>query len=204
METTPQDLLVVALEARAGRRPEQGELSLALAGAELVDLLDVGAVRLADTRILPLDPPAVADRLLAGAAAALVRQPPFESVEDWLWRRGRGLAAAYAAELRAEGQSRHHRFHRRHVEGGGAVPADAPERRAAVDRWASREPVLAALGAAAGIDDPPPGDQPDIADDAVATVLAAVSDAVRELDAVRQRRAIEKAAFDNIWRGAVG
>jgi len=35
----------------------------------------------------------------------------------------------------------------------------------------------------------------------VATVLAAVNAAVMELGHVRQRRAIEEAAFDNIWRG---
>ena len=33
------------------------------------------------------------------------------------------------------------------------------------------------------------------------TVLATVGDAVMELDAVRQRRDIEQAAFDNVWRG---
>jgi hypothetical protein len=40
-----------------------------------------------------------------------------------------------------------------------------------------------------------------VADDAVAIVLAVVNDALMELEAVRQRRAIEEAAFDNIWRG---
>lgn len=39
-------------------------------------------------------------------------------------------------------------------------------------------------------------------DDAVTTVLAAVNDAVMELEAVRQRRSIENAAFANLWRGA--
>ncbi|MEV4443030.1 GPP34 family phosphoprotein, partial [Streptomyces sp. NPDC049577] len=38
-------------------------------------------------------------------------------------------------------------------------------------------------------------------DEAVETVLAAVGDALMELQAVRQRRAVEDAAFDNIWRG---
>jgi hypothetical protein len=33
-------------------------------------------------------------------------------------------------------------------------------------------------------------------------VLAAVHQAVTELAAERQRRSIETAAFDNIWRGA--
>ncbi|MFE4552342.1 GPP34 family phosphoprotein, partial [Streptomyces sp. NPDC056785] len=35
---------------------------------------------------------------------------------------------------------------------------------------------------------------------AVGTVLDAVHDAETELEAVRQRRSIENAAFDNIWR----
>lgn len=50
---------------------------------------------------------------------------------------------------------------------------------------------------AAGIGDEPAGE---LADDA-ATVLAAVGDAVMELEAVRQRKVIEDAAFDNVWRG---
>ncbi len=37
-------------------------------------------------------------------------------------------------------------------------------------------------------------------DEALVTVLAAVNDALTELEAVRQRRRIENAAFDNIWR----
>ncbi|WP_371502483.1 GPP34 family phosphoprotein [Kitasatospora sp. NBC_00374] len=187
MTTTPQDLLTVALDVESGHLPEQGELSLALAGAELIDLLGARAVRLDDDRIVPGDRPTIADHLLDQAAAALVRQSPYESVDDWLWRRGRGLAAAYLA----------------------ALEADSPVRREASDRRASHEPVLAALASAAGIDATRTGDSPDetdqtdVADDAVATVLAAVNDAVRELDAVRQRRAIEDAAFANIWRGGV-
>jgi hypothetical protein len=34
------------------------------------------------------------------------------------------------------------------------------------------------------------------------TVFAAVVGAVTELDAVRRRRAVEDAAFANVWRGA--
>jgi len=37
-------------------------------------------------------------------------------------------------------------------------------------------------------------------DDFLTTVLAAVHGAVTELEAVRQRRSVEDAAFDNIWR----
>ncbi|MET7442896.1 hypothetical protein ABZS63_38460, partial [Streptomyces sp. NPDC005568] len=67
--------------------------------------------------------------------------------------------------------------------------------------------VLVALAEAAGMDGEPwdesEEDTLDITDDGVATVLAAVNDAVMELEAVRQRRAIEDAAFDNVWRGGV-
>ncbi|MFD8477830.1 GPP34 family phosphoprotein [Kitasatospora sp. NPDC059673] len=211
MDTTPQDLLVVALEAGAGPPPEQGELSLALAGAELIDLLDAGAVQLDGTQILPAGPAPATEALLAEAAAAVIRQPPFESVEDWLWRRGRGLAAAYATALGTPPSIRHPRLHRIHgaqeapqAKPGDPAPPESAGRRAAIDRWMSREPVLTTLAAAAGIAALSPGAQPDITDDDLAAVLATVNDAVRELDAVRRRRAIEKAAFDNIWRGAVG
>lgn len=47
-------------------------------------------------------------------------------------------------------------------------------------------------------------DLPDVADEAVATVLATVHDAVRELEFERQRRAIDEEAFSNIWRGPDG
>ncbi|RKT09598.1 Golgi phosphoprotein 3 GPP34 [Streptomyces sp. 1114.5] len=212
MDTTPQDLLVVALEAGTGPPPEQGDLSLALAGAELIDLLDAGAVRLDGTRILPAGPAPATEALLAEAAATVLRQPPFESVEDWLWRRGRGLAAAYASALGTPPGTRgprlhpHLRLHRTasRAKPGDPAPPESAGRRAAIDRWMSREPVLTALAAAAGIAARSPGEQPDITDDDLAAVLATVNDAVRELDAVRRRRAVEDAAFDNIWRGGVG
>ncbi|MER8184964.1 GPP34 family phosphoprotein [Kitasatospora sp. NPDC094015] len=195
--TTAQDLLTVALDPGSGPSPEQGELSLALAGAELIDLLGLEAAGLDEQdRILPRLRPTVADPLLDRAAADLRPEPPYESVEDWLWRRGRGLAAAYRA-ARDPGDAPGHR-HRP----GRRAPAGSPARPDPAGRWATREPVLTTLAAAAGIATPDgPGDLPDIADDAVATVLAAVHDAVRELDAVRRRRSIEGAAFDNIWRG---
>ncbi|MER7581827.1 GPP34 family phosphoprotein [Kitasatospora sp. NPDC097691] len=199
--TTPRDLVFVALDAAAGRPPAQGDLSLALAGAELIDLLRAQAVRLDEDLVVPGYRPMIADPLLDQAASSLVRQEPYESVDDWLWRRGRGLAAAYLTALEADGQLVRHRRHRMPFAAGERVPADTPARRDAADRWASHEPVLTVLGVAAGIDDTRGAEEPSVADDAVATVLAAVHDAVRELEAVRQRRAIEDAAFDNIWRG---
>lgn len=211
--TTPRDLLIVAIDTAPGRPPEQGDLSLALAGAELIDLLVAQAVRLDDDHIVPGYRPTLADPLLEQAASSLVGRPPYESVDDWLWRRGRGLAAAYLTALEAEGLLT--RQHRRWVpfRAGPPVPADSLARRQAVDRWTSGDPVLTTLATAAGITAPgapgtpgTPGteDQPGLPDDDVTTVLAAVNDAVRELEAVRQRRAIEKAAFDNVWRGGGG
>ncbi|MGW2745835.1 GOLPH3/VPS74 family protein [Streptomyces sp. NPDC001450] len=200
--STARDLLIVALDVPSGRPVEQGDLSLALAGAELVDLMDAEAVTLDDERIVPGLQPATGDRLLDAAGAALTRQAPYESVEDWLWRRGRGLAAAYADDLQARGRpatgALHHWLPWR---SGDGTPADSPERRHATDRWASREPVLAGLAAALGIPEGAPEQAPeDLPDNAVVTVLAAVNDALTELEAVRQRRRIEEDAFDNVWR----
>ncbi|MER5567107.1 GPP34 family phosphoprotein [Streptomyces goshikiensis] len=193
--TTPRDLMIIALDVAPERPVGRGDLALALAGAELLDLLADRTATLADDRIVPESgrrPPA-ADPLLEAAAAALVREAPYESVADWLWRRGQDLPAAYLAALEAEGQLVRQR--RR----GQPTLADSPDRRRAADRWTAAEPVLASLAEAVGIgtaEEPPA-----VPDDTTATVLAAVNDALMELEAVRQRRAIEDAAFDNIWRG---
>jgi hypothetical protein len=81
------------------------------------------------------------------------------------------------------------------------MPVDPPAHRGAAKRWTSDDAVLAALAAAVGVHGEQTAGSPGIAGDAVATVLAAVNAAVMELGLVRQRRAIEEAAFDNIWRG---
>ncbi|MFS4095109.1 GOLPH3/VPS74 family protein [Streptomyces sp. AF1A] len=196
--TTPQDLFLVSLDVPAEYPVEQGDLSLALAGAELVDLLGVRALTLDGDRIVPAPTLTTGDRMLDEAGAALLRKEPYESVDDWLWRRGEGLAAAYRDALDAEGQlsgKRHRRPHR----GDRAAAADTPARRHAADRWWSREPVLAGLAATLGIRGERPPEE-EVGDETVVTVLVAVGDAVTELDAVRERRRIENAAFDNIWR----
>ncbi|WP_033320881.1 GPP34 family phosphoprotein [Streptomyces yerevanensis] len=200
--TTPRDLLIIAMDVAASRAPERGDLSLALAGAELIDLLDAQAITLAGDHIVPSDRHAVADRMLDEAVSSLARQAPHDSVDDWLWRRGRDLSAAYLAALEAAGQLRRQR-HRRWMifQPTHVVLVDSPARRHAADRYASGEPIIAALAEAVGIGDKPTAESPSVADDAVATVLAAVHDAVRGLEAERQRRALDEAAFDNIWRG---
>src|SRR3954463_9304337 len=103
--TTPRDLLIVALDAAPGRPVEPGDLSLALAGAEVIDLLGARALTLGGDRIVPGHPSATGDRLLDEAASSPARQVPYESVDDWLWRRGRGLSAAYLAALRRTNSS---------------------------------------------------------------------------------------------------
>jgi hypothetical protein len=200
--TTPRDLLIVTMDMASGSPPERGDLSLALAGAEAIDLLGAQAIRLDGDHIVPSNGQAIADRLLDEAASSLARQAPYESVGDWLWRRGRGLSAAYLAALEAEGQLTRQRRHRWMLFGTSrTVLADSPARRLAADRWTSNEPILATLAAAVGIGNERAGDSPGVADDAVATVLASVKDALTELAVERQRRAIDGAAFDNIWRG---
>lgn len=209
--TTPRDLLIVALGEASP--PEQGDLSLALAGAELIDLLRAQAAALDGERIIPGYRPSVTDRLLDEAAGALVQHEPYESVEDWLWRRGNGLFTTYLSALEADGElTRERRGHWRPFRAGELVLAESPARRAAADRWAADEPVLAALAGTLGIGEEPGGDprtgslrdDGPPADESVETVLAAVHDALSELGYQRQRRAIDKAAFDNIWRGGDG
>ncbi|MGY4928939.1 GOLPH3/VPS74 family protein [Streptomyces sp. 900105755] len=199
--TTPRDLFLVTVYDAAARPVEQGDLSLALAGAELVDLFDAGAVTLDGELIVPAPAGATADRLLGEAAAALRRETPYESVEDWLWRRGRGLGAAYLDALEADGTVARQRRRWLPLPTGRTEAADSPERERAHERWASGEPVLAALAAAVGIRDEAAKDLASSVSDPIVTVVAAVDDAVTELAAVRQRREIEDAAFDNVWRG---
>src|SRR5689334_8723590 len=152
--TTPQDLFLVSLDVPGERPVEQGDLSLALAGAELIDLLGARALTLDGERIVPGPVLTTGDRLLDGAGARLVREEPYETVEDWLWRRGEGLAVAYRDVLEADGQlsgKRHRWPHRVGTADDKAAAADTPARRHAADRWRSREPVLAGLGATLGI-----------------------------------------------------
>ncbi|MFI6338093.1 GPP34 family phosphoprotein [Streptomyces sp. NPDC050535] len=208
--TTAQDLMIVAVDLAPGRSVEAGDLSLALAGAELLDLVEAGAITLDGDRVVPNPQEPIGDRLfgdrlLDEASAALTRQSPYESVEDWLWRRGRGLSAGYLKAWEAEGpeDKKRHRWLPSRTQ-QPAPAADSPTRLRAEERWVSDEPVLLALATAAGVrertaDDPL--DAAGAADDSTVTVLAAVNDAVMELEAVRQRRAIENAAFDNVWRG---
>ncbi|MEU4358933.1 GPP34 family phosphoprotein [Streptomyces virginiae] len=199
--TTARDLFTIALEPQPERSVGQGDLSLSLAGAELVDLLRAGAIGLDEELIVPGPRLDLDDRLLVAAASALVRQLPYESVEDWLWRRGRDLAAAYQAAFEEEGLLARARRGRLNFGAERMELVDTPARRSARSRWQEDEPVLRALAAAIGIRrGEAPLDDAGTSGEAVTTVLAAVNDAVMELEAVRQRRSIENAAFANVWR----
>ncbi|MEV0736860.1 GPP34 family phosphoprotein [Streptomyces sp. NPDC050549] len=199
--STPRDLLIVAMDVAPDRPVESGELSLALAGAEVVDLLAAEAVVLDGELIVPNLQVPLPEGLLDEAASALVRQTPYESVEDWLWRRGRGLASAYLAALEKEGLIARQSGRWNLVRSGRAALVDSPARSRAADRWATGEPVLAQLAAAVGIREVPDEDSAKVTDEALDTVLAAVHDSVTELEAVRQRKSVEDAAYDNVWRG---
>lgn len=200
--TTAKDLFVIALDPAPERAVGQGDLSLALAGAELLDLMEAGTVTVDGDLVVPGGSSAPEDRLLAAAAAGITRQPPYERVEDWLWRRGRDLAAAYQDALEEDGELTRKR--------SGLLPfgpkevelVDTPARRRAVARREEGDPVLASLAAAVGLDgEGPEDDGPGVGDETVTTVVAAVHEAVMELEAVRQRRTIENTAFANVWRG---
>lgn len=199
--STPRDLMIVALDVAPERPVETGDLSLALAGAEVIDLIAAEAVALDGDLIVPSLQVALPDALLDQAATALVRQTPYESVEDWLWRRGRGLSSAYLAALEAEGLVARQRGRWLPVRTGRTALVDSPARSRAADRWAEGEPVLAQLAAAAGIGEVSDEDSAKLTDESLDTVLAVVHDAVTELEAVRQRKSVEDAAYDNVWRG---
>ncbi|WP_329181533.1 GPP34 family phosphoprotein [Streptomyces sp. NBC_01477] len=185
--TTAQDLLFVAMDLPSTRSLERGDLSLALAGAELIDLLGLGAVTLDGEFVLPTGRSVAADPLLELAAAAVAPVADGETVEDWLWRRGRGLPDTYIAALEADGLlGREQRRRYLVLRTSRMVLRDSDGRRRAAHRWAADEPTLLALAAAIGISGPPPVPEP--APGPVATVVTAVRHAVDELAAERSRR----------------
>jgi hypothetical protein len=137
-------------------------------------------------------PPVLADPLLAQAAAALVGEPPHETVEDWLWRRGRGLPTRYLDVFEAEGQLARERRRRWGVFGSSRmVLVDSAGRRRAAHRWSADEPVLVALAAAVGTG-VLPAEGPARFGGGVDTVLAVLHQAVAELAEERLRRALTR------------
>ncbi|RPK79200.1 MULTISPECIES: GPP34 family phosphoprotein [Streptomyces] len=200
--TTAKDLFIIAMDPEPEHTVGQGDLSLALAGAELLDLVDAGAITVDGDLVVPGGSSVPGDRLLREAAALITRQPPYERVEDWLWRRGRDLSATYQDALEGDGELTQKRSGRLPFGPKRVELVDTPRRRHAAARREEGDPVLAALASAVGIGGGPPGqDEPHLGDETVTAVVATVHEAVMELEAVRQRRTIENTAFANIWRG---
>ncbi|MFD0038565.1 GOLPH3/VPS74 family protein [Streptomyces anulatus] len=200
--TTAKDLFIIAMDPVPDHAVGQGDLSLALAGAELLDLIGAGVITVDGDLIVPGGSSAPDDGLLGEAAARITGQPPYERIEDWLWRRGRDLAATYQDALEEDGELTQKRSGRLPFGPRRVELVDTPGRRRAIARHEEGEPVLAALASAVGIDGGPSGDdEPGLDDGTVTTVVATVHEAVMELEAVRQRRTIENTAFANVWRG---
>ncbi|MEU2858710.1 GPP34 family phosphoprotein [Streptomyces mirabilis] len=200
--TTARDLALITLGMPTDLPVAQGALSLALAGAEAVDLLENGALSLDGDRMVPGPRVATGDRLLDQADASLTRREPYETVDDRLWRRGSELAAAYVDDLERAGLLTHPRGHRFWLGSARPVLADSQARRGAEGgTQVVRRPRLAALLAAAGIGADPAEAYESLDADAVTTALAAVGGAVTQLEAIRLRHDNENAAFDNVWRG---
>ncbi|MFF0337122.1 GPP34 family phosphoprotein [Streptomyces fimicarius] len=200
--TTAKDLFIIAMDPEPEHTVGQGDLSLALAGAELLDLIGAGTITVDGDLIVPGGSSAPDDRLLGEATAGLTRQPPYERIEDWLWRRGRDLSAAYQDALERDGELTQKR--------SGLLPfgpkqmelVDTPARRRALARREEGDPVLASLASAVGLDGTgSDDDEIRLDDETVTAVVATVHEAVMELEAVRQRRTIENTAFANVWRG---
>ncbi|MGW5782215.1 GPP34 family phosphoprotein [Streptomyces sp. NPDC003863] len=198
--TTARDLALCVLNLPPERAVEQGDLSLALAGAEAVGLLRRGSLALDGDRTAPCSVKATGDRLLDQALASVVRQQSWQTIQSWLWRRGKDLAETYARDLERAGLLVRPQGHGLWPGAARSLKADWRERSRA-RLLASGDPVLVALTALLGIGDFEPDPVGDADGDvAVATVLAAVGDAVTKLEAVRLRRGVEAEAFDNMWR----
>ncbi|MFF0305670.1 GPP34 family phosphoprotein [Streptomyces sp. NPDC004562] len=198
--TTAQGLAVLAATEGTGPRLEPGDLSLALAGAELVDLVGLRAVLLHAGRVLPAASPRIKDAVLFEAASGIVREPPYETVEQWLWRRGRDLAARYWRALQAAtadgapaGSSRHPFRRPRPLT---AAPAGGR----GIDRRRDGPPVLAALAAAARIAEATDETLAELDPDEAA-VVGAVHQAITQLAAERHRRSLGGAGFGTVPRG---
>jgi hypothetical protein len=127
--TTAKDLLIIAMDVEPSRPVGQGDLSLALAGAEAIDLLGAEALGLDGDRIVPTLQLTIDDHLLSEAASSLNRQMPYEPVEDWLWRRGRDLSSAYLAALEEAGRLTRQRRSRLAFGTDRMALVDSPARR---------------------------------------------------------------------------
>ncbi|WP_328863230.1 GPP34 family phosphoprotein [Streptomyces sp. NBC_00306] len=197
--TTPKNLLMITIEVAPGHPVHPADLSLSLAGAQLVDLLEAGAIGLDKRHVVPGWQPVPPDRFLWEAATSLELTRPYQLVSDWLSSREDTLAAAYTAALEADGlairqRPRKHPFRRREL-----VLVDSPARREAVERWSASEPVLATLAGFIGIRREGQQGSPREVRGPVATILSAVQGAHVELEAERTERIITQAKLYEVW-----
>lgn len=132
--TTAKDLFIIAMDPVPDHAVGQGDLSLALAGAELLDLIGAGVITVDGDLIVPGGSSAPDDRLLGEAAARITGQPPYERIEDWLWRRGRDLAATYQDALEEDGELTQKRSGRLPFGPRRVELVDTPGRRRAIAR----------------------------------------------------------------------
>ncbi|MFF4887740.1 GPP34 family phosphoprotein [Streptomyces nigra] len=198
--TTALGLSALAASPGIDAPPELGDLSLSLAGAELVDLVDLQAVLLNDGRLLPAASPRIQDDLLLEAASTIIRDAPYETVEQWLWRRGRDLAARYRRALEATVSGTPAHSSRRSFRRSRPLPVVPPAVDPALGRMTDGRPVVVALAAAARIVEAADETLGELDPDEAA-VVGAVHQAVTRLAAERQRRSIERVGFDDIARG---
>ena len=177
--TTPRDLMIIALDVAPSRPVERGELSLALAGAELIDLLAAGAATLDGEQIVPGDRTDLSDGLLDEAGSALLGQARRVGRRLAL-APGPRLSPAYVADLEATGGSRLAPA-AGSAAGRPAVPVDTADRRRprnAGGRMNPSSPRSPPLPGSARSQPKPLGPAgEDLAEETVTTVLAAVGDA---------------------------
>ncbi|WP_373432389.1 hypothetical protein [Streptomyces canus] len=88
--------------------------------------------------------------MLHEAVSLLAPGAPHTTVEDWLWRRGRELAARYRGALEEEGLVARAGRHRNPLRRTRPAPVDPTALLLARDRRTSGEPILAGFAAARG------------------------------------------------------
>lgn len=193
------DLLMITIDEAPDHPVEPERLALALAAAELIDLLGAGAVDLDGGRIVPGRGAVPGDRFLEQAASSVTGSEPFELVGDWLWRRDRALADAYTGTLEPSGLAIRqrppgHPFRRREI-----TLTDSPGRRRATERRQSAEPVLSALTEAVGMPGAETHGPGAAVGRPVSTVLSALRGVLEEWEAQRRERIIAQAELDRAW-----
>ncbi|WP_406387495.1 GPP34 family phosphoprotein [Streptomyces sp. NBC_00887] len=202
--TTPQNLLMITMDETSTRRVDPADLSVALAGAELIDLLEAKAIGLDNGYLVPGRQAVPDDHCLQQAMESLHLTEPYQLVSDWLGNREDMLVERYTAALETEDLATRRRPRGHPLRSREVVLVDSPAHRQALERWASAEPVLVALAASVGIRTEQPHRSAAETDEAVAAVLSAVEEALAGLAAEREESIITQAKLDGLWDSYVG